>query len=174
MTTFCVSRNTKFCKSTGPALRQGKLKKPRRLQGLGGEFAQAEGDGNADEEHVHEKALEELAMLVGPDGVEPTKGQDNQVHHEEYGNAVKDAANEEVRFEEVEFPTSQAIDSRGGEGNVIVQEDAEEPDASTALKCLPPKQASGDGARHTPTVSDERGSQIERAGNESTNKYGNV
>ena len=115
---------------------------------------------------MDEEALDEAAPLVGTHGVQAAEGKDDERHDEKDGNAVKEAADEEVRFEEVELPTGEAIDGCRRIGDEVVKKYAEDPHGDAALECGPAEQACSDGSWDAPAVRDEGRGEIERAGEE--------
>ncbi len=110
---------------------------------------------------MHENPLNEASKLVRAMCMQPTERKHNQVHDQEQSDAKKHAADNEVRFKEVEFSACGTVDRGRRIGDEVVQEHAEYPRADASLERLSSQQTCGDCARYSPAERKERRGQVE-------------
>src|SRR5258708_6656138 len=93
------------------------------------------------------------------------KRQDNQLHEEEEPDSVKEAADEEVVAQEMQFFAGKAIHRSGGEGDEVVNAEAEDVLAGRHMTSGCTDQAAGNSYRHVASEGHVGGGHVEQAGN---------
>src|SRR5208282_1135940 len=168
----CLGRRSwpKFCslvrRKWKPDFRAAQL--PRLFR----EMANAEGDGQADNEHVHQQTLNEAGKLKGPAAVKSREGNNNEIHHEKNSDAKEQAAYDRVLLEESKLAARSVIHGRRGGGDKQLQKDAESVGSHPAMNGLPAEQSCGNCTRHPHSISNERGNEVEPSRDQTANENG--
>jgi hypothetical protein len=104
----------------------------------------AEGDGQADDNHVYDQAEQHLVKFVRAPGMERRQRQYDIAHYQLNGYSIEQAAHQGVRGHKDKLSAGSVVNSRSGEGDEEVDEDTQQVHARAALMGrLPANQPGG-------------------------------
>lgn len=130
------------------------------------EPANAEGNWQADYDHVHKQSEDQVVKGVGPSGVKGGEWKNKQVHDLLHSGAEEQSAHDWVLLQERQLAAGCVVGRGSRAGNEVVQEDAKNVGGGATVECTPPEQAAGDNEGNVPSEKNAGLEKVQGSGNQ--------